>query len=181
MSIAARAVTAVACVILAALGALIGSAFLWEAIERRDSLEADWTALKTSYGDKYRKTQQFDALKDQLHYIETTLGPALRSIGLEDDQSGDFDRIQQHAAAHRLEILSYQPASTPREIEDFYAVDHFDLQLAGAYRDLAEFCTKVANDGQLVAIESLSLTRRGTGVLAKMRVGHYTILPEPEA
>ena len=167
------------CAVLAACGLYVGvSGWIRHPLVHLDYAKAQWTELRETYKQKYRKSLTLDAWLNQLMDIERLWGSELRRMSPRRDEQQDFSWIQKAAAQYSLRVLNYSRMESRNG--EVLALNFYDLQLAGDYRNLLSFYSDLAVASPLISVESLEVSARASGVLARLRLGLHRALTVEE-
>lgn len=159
------------------------AAFWWfdwrEQAETLAQSQAEEVRLREDWTTKKRLAVNLEEHKRQLIEIDRQFGALLRQLPNRAEMDSLLSDINQAGLGRGLQFELFKPGSDV--VRDFYAEMPIDIRVLGAYHDLGEFASDVAQMPRIVTLNNLALETEKDGRLKlEAKAITYRYLDEEE-
>ncbi|ATE61267.1 type IV pilus inner membrane component PilO [Thauera sinica] len=145
-------------------------------LEQRQAEEA---SLREEWLNKKRQAVNLDEHRRQLSEIDRQFGALLRQLPNRAEMDSLLSDINQAGLGRGLQFDLFKPGSDV--VKDFYAEMPIDIKVIGAYHDLGEFASDVAQMPRIVTLNNVALETDKDGRLKlEAKAVTYRYLDEDE-
>jgi type IV pilus assembly protein PilO len=149
--------------LIVTLVALVAGGYIadWQGqMEELDSGAAQETKLKDEYKGKKQQAINLDLHRQQLREIDSSFGALLKQLPNKSQMDALLVDINQAGLGRGLQFELFRPA--PRETQkDFYAELPVSVKVIGAYHDMGQFASDIAQLSRIVTLNDISITLAG--------------------
>jgi type IV pilus assembly protein PilO len=116
--------------------------------------------LKDEYKGKKQQAVNLDLHRQQLREIDSSFGALLKQLPNKSQMDALLVDINQAGLGRGLQFDLFRPA--PRETQkDFYAELPVSVKVVGAYHDMGQFASDIAQLSRIVTLNDISITLAG--------------------
>ncbi len=149
--------------LLVTLIALVAAGYVADWQGQMDELVAgaeQETKLKDDYKAKKQLAVNLDLYRQQLREIDTSFGALLKQLPNKSQMDALLVDINQAGLGRGLQFELFKPA--PQEsTKDFYAELPIAVRVTGAYHDMGQFASDIAQLSRIVTLNDISIQPAG--------------------
>lgn len=149
--------------LIVTLIALVAGGYVadWQGqMEEMDNGAQQETKLKDEYKGKKQQAVNLDLHRQQLREIDSSFGALLKQLPNKSQMDALLVDINQAGLGRGLQFELFRPA--PREsMKDFYAELPVSVKVLGAYHDMGQFASDIAQLSRIVTLNDMSIYLAG--------------------
>lgn len=155
--------------------------FDWSAeLERLETVRQEESKLRETFLSKKKQAINLDTYRQQLKEIDQSFGALLKQLPNKSEMDALLVDINQAGLGRGLEFELFKPAAS-ETMSEFYAQLPVTIKVTGAYHDLGNFASDIAQMPRIVTLNNIKIEVAKDGRLMMDGVAKtYRYLDEEE-
>lgn len=149
-------------------------------LEQLETVRQEESKLRETFLAKKKQAINLDTYRQQLKEIDQAFGALLKQLPNKSEMDALLVDINQAGLGRGLEFELFKPAAT-ESVTEFYAELPVTLKITGAYHDIGNFASDIAQMPRIVTLNDIKINVAKDGRLAMDGVAKtYRYLDEEE-